>query len=287
MILPLLTLSILLVVQRVRLERRLLAVGCCLLVIMVMGLGIRYGGLYFQSHGQTTILVPRPVLNVFLFFLFGITGKYTEDFAVGMLAALIYVYAQRLTPDHPFVRRLGRSSTWLWGSGMLILVFSAMWHFQANGPTPAWPFLNPIMPYFSWLSEMLLAIGYGMCIMAVLFGPQGFQRPFTWQPLRWIGLISYSLYIWHLPLIILFQSLLERFWPAGNFQVQYLLYWVWALVVIVPFCVFYYAFVERPGIKLGDRWRKSIEERHRQRIQKRAAAHSLAKNDVEDALLVK
>src|SRR5581483_1443464 len=165
MILPLLALGVLLLVRRVRLERRLPAVACCLLGIIAGGLGVRFLGEYFQDHPAATFLLPRSVLNVVLFFAYGQTGKYTEDFAVGMLGALIYVYAQNQSPEHRFAHRLRRASLWLWGVGILILVFSAIWHFQANGPTPAWPFLDPIMSCFAWLSELLLAIGYGMCIV--------------------------------------------------------------------------------------------------------------------------
>ncbi len=268
MFLPLLALGMLLLVRRVRLARRLRAVGCCLGGIIVGGLLIRLVGIYFQSNPEATFLVPRAVLNVILFFIYGQTGKYVEDFAIGMLGALIYVYAQSLPTEHRFVQRLRGLSLWLWGVGLAILLFSAIWHFQADPTTPAWPILNFTLPYFSWLSEMLLAIGYGMCIMGVLFGPGELRRPLSWQPLRWIGLISYSLYVWHLPLIALFAVRILPLLPPMNFYLSYALYWVWATVVIVPFCVLSYAFIERPGIHLGDHWRKAIEVRYRARVQR-------------------
>lgn len=264
MILPLLALGILLLVRRVKLQNRLRAVTFCLLGIIMLGLFVRFWGLYFQVHSDASFLVPRGVLNVLLFFSFGITGKYTEDFAVGMLAALCYTYAQKLPSDHRFVSTLRRYSLWLWGIGIVLLTFSAMWHFQ--DAQPAWPFLGPIMPYFQWLSEMILAFAFGMCILAVLFGPRELQRPFAWMPLRWIGLISYSLYIWHLPFIVLFQTRILPLLSISNGLLAYALYWVWALVVIIPFCLLYYTFVEKPGMKLGDRWRKVLEARARSRI---------------------
>ncbi len=279
MILPLLALGLLLLVRRVRPEQRLGVVILALLGIIAGGLFVRFWGLYFQENPTATFLIPRHVLDIVLFFSFGRTGKYTEDFAVGMLGALLYVYAQSLPPEHLFVRRLHQLSIWFWRLGILILVFSAIWHFQPIVPTPVWPFLQPIMPYFSWLSEMVLALGYGLCIIAVLFGSRELQRPFTWMPLRWIGLISYSLYIWHLPLIVLFQTqILQPFFPHLNHYIAYLLYWVWVFIVIVPFCVLYYAFIERPGIRLGDRWRKTIEVHRNARMSELEGTGNLGKS---------
>ncbi len=266
MILPLLALGILLLVRRVPLKYRLRAVTLCLLGVIAVSLGVRFGGFYFHDNPTATLLMPRPALNVILFFAFGMTGKYIEDFAVGMLASLCYIYAQSLPPEHRFTSTLRRLSLWLWGVGLLILVFSAMWHFQSDTTTPAWPFLNPLMPYYNGLSEIVLAWGFGMCIVAILFGPRQLQRPFSWAPLRWIGLISYSLYIWHLPLIQLLDSLLARV-PGLPFYAGYALYWVWALVVIVPFCLCTYILIEKPGMRLGDRWRKTLEARYKARLQ--------------------
>src|SRR5258707_1058093 len=266
MLLALLALGVLLLVRRVPLQRRLRAVTFCLLGVIMLGLSVRFAGLYFQGNPAATVLVPRSVLNVGLFFSYGMTGKYTEDFAVGMLASLCYIYAQGLPPEHRYTLALRRLSPWLWGPGLLILGFSAMWHLQSDPNTPAWPFLGPLMPVYAWLSEMLLAWGYGMCILALLFGSRALQRPFTWLPLRWIGLISYSLYIWHLPFIQLLSTLLALF-PGLNFYAGYALYWLWALLVIFPFCLCYYILVEKPGMKLGDRWRKVIEARHKAHLQ--------------------
>lgn len=282
MILPLLALGILLLVRRVSLKYRLRAVACCLFGVMVLGLFVRFWGFYFQGQPSATFLVPRSVLDVIFFFTFGITGKYTEDFAVGMLISLCYIFVQNLPEEHRFARALRRLSLWFWGVGLVILFFSALWHFQSSPQTPAWPFLNPLMPYYNWLSEMLLAWGYGMCITAILFGPRQLQRPFAWKPLRWLGLISYSLYIWHLPLLQLFQAILAQF-PGLPYGVGYTLYWVWALVVIIPFCLLVYRVIEKPWMKRGDRWRKSIEARYKARSQPMQISASVPQKSMEPA----
>lgn len=260
MILPLLALGFLLLVRRISLQKRLPAVAGCLLGVIAVSLMVRLWGFYYRDHPHATFWLPRQILDVVQFFTFGIVGKYIEVFSVGMLLSLWYVYTQKLTTEHHFVRNSRRLSPWLLGLGLCVLMFTALGRIQVDLKAPVWPFLGPLMSYYEWLSEPLQAAGYGLCIFALLFSPPAWQRPLNWTPLRWIGMISFSVYIWHLPLFQLLQAWL-RTMPNLNFYVGYALYWVWALVVIFPFSLLCYIVVEKPGMLLGDRWRKAIEAR--------------------------
>jgi peptidoglycan/LPS O-acetylase OafA/YrhL len=135
-----------------------------------------------------------------------------------------------------------------------------MWHF--NDASHGWLFLNGIHPVYNWLSDIVLALGYGACIVAVLFGPASLKRPFESRVLRWIGLISYSLYIWHLPLLIFLSQHLPTHLPGMNRYTIYAINWIWVLVVIVPVAVLSYLLTERPWMQLGDDLRRKIEKRH-------------------------
>ncbi len=271
MLLPLIVLGIAFVVSRVPIQRRLPAVMFCLLGIIAWGLFVRYWGFYYLKHTGETFLVPRSTLNIVMFFSFGITGKYTEDFAVGMLISLCYIYSQHPSTDPRFVRRWQHLSPWLWGGGILVLVFGAMWHF--SGEMNGWAFLNGLYPYYNWLSEMLLAIGFGSCIAAILYGSAGLKGVIEWPLLRWIGLISYSLYMWHLPLLMLFQTRVLPLFHSLNLNryVTYSFFWIWALVIIFPFAFLSYLIVEKPWMKLGDQWRVAIEKNHRETLKRREA----------------
>ena len=260
MVLPLIALGIAFLVQRVSQEKRLKAVAFCLLGIIAGGLFVRYWGIYFAANLTQTYLIPRSLLNRILFFTYGITGKYTEDFAIGMLISLCFVYAQRPDAGGKLLAKGRRLSSWLWGGGILLLVFSYMWHF--NHESHGWPFLNGLLPYYDWLSDILIAIGYGACIAAILFGPASLKRPFEFRYLRWIGLISYSLYIGHLPLLILLMNHLSTYFPGMNRYSIYGIYWLWVLLIIVPIAVLSYVLIEKPWMNLGDNLRRKIEKRH-------------------------
>ncbi|MBV9229291.1 MAG: acyltransferase, partial [Chloroflexi bacterium] len=93
--LPWLVLSMRPLVWRVKQSYRLPAAVACLLVLIAWGLFSRYFGAYFlEQHPSETFLVPRPILNGILVFTYGVSGKYLEDFAVGMLLSLCFVYTQ-------------------------------------------------------------------------------------------------------------------------------------------------------------------------------------------------
>ena len=75
------------------------------------------------------------------------------------------------------------------------------------------------------------------------------------RPLRWLGEISYSLYLFH-PVV---SALLVR-WPDNHPQVQQWPLWVFLLLgtaaTVAVSAMVYYA-VERPAIRLGARLAKS------------------------------
>ena len=269
MLLPIIALGIALLVSRIPIKKRLPAVTVCLIGIIIWGLFIRYWGLYFLDNPSQSFLVPRSEMNIIMFFLFGMTGKYTEDFAIGMLVSLCYIYAQQPTTRKTFVRGWQRLSPWMWGAGTLIVVFDALWHFKYNYVASSWSFITPVMMQnFDWLNEMLLAIGFGLCIAAILYGSRGLKAIFNWPVLRWVGLISFSLYIWHIPLLVLFQSRIVPLFQSlhlNRFAI-YSLYWVWVLGFIFPFAFLSYLIVEKPWMRLGDRWRVEIEKKHRETL---------------------
>ena len=271
--LPLLAWGIGMVARRVPRAWRARAVVICLLALAVWGMLTRLFGWYFLAeHPHATVLVPRSALNVVLWLTVGTTGKYMEDFAVGMFVCVVYLVARAPSGESAarLTRLLRRLTPLLWSVGLLLLLFMAMRLFT-HYHHYAWPLIGYAFAFNGMPDEFGFALGYGCCVLAVLFGRPGVTRVFAWAPLRAVGIISYSLYIWHLPLLVAFMvnvvPTLQGLAPAAI----YLSYWVWAIVVVIPFAALMYLLVERPGMRLSDQLRARMQARHAQRHAQRGA----------------
>jgi peptidoglycan/LPS O-acetylase OafA/YrhL len=124
----------------------------------------------------------------------------------------------------------------------------------------AWPFAPRLFQIWPWTNECTFALSYGCAVLAVLFSqPRGLLRRFCeWTPLRWIGLISYSLYIWHEPLLRVIQAKLGPALTHLNHVLAIGLCAGFVLSVSVCFCFFAYLLVEKPGMQLSERLRQQM-----------------------------
>lgn len=218
----------------------------CLVGMILWGVGTRYLGNYYTSHPTETLLIPRSLLNAILLITYGSSGKYLEDFAIGMLCCTIYMFTRNTAHDNKIGPYLCRHNIWFWGTGILLLFFMSGWSAYVSQLI----FLKPFIGAHSFLTEFGFASGFGLCLTAILFGPPGLKLVFEWHPLRWIGSISFSLYLWHLPLLLFFRdNVINNL--THSFPATYLLYWACVSLVIIPFAYLLYRFVEMPWVKLA------------------------------------
>lgn len=239
-------------------QRFRLTLGCCGILIL-LSLAMRGFGVYCQDNPEWTFLVPRQVLNVILFFTYGVQGKYLEVFAVGMIVSACYTYANHPQVNTVFKVSLQRWSNWICRAGLILLLCLAPWQLVSNqfrDPPVAhfsgFSFLHPFIPYYAWLGEPLIASGYGLCVLAILFGSPGLRWFFELPYIRWIGQVSYGLYMWNKELFAPFAATVFHLLPsAGGILLRDVTMWVFVFVVMLPLCALFYRFIEEPGIRLG------------------------------------
>lgn len=246
MLLPLLVLGMRWIVQRGSLHRRLITLSLSLCVLLIWGFVTRLWGNTWMAHPSQPMLLPAWLHHIALFFLYGQNGKYLEDFAIGMMICMLYILAQQ-QPAHVLSLTCKKYSRLIWIIGLGVLFFAAVWPFTS--------LIGPLRPYFgahNWLSELPYGMGFGVCVLALLFGPPDLKVVLEWRCVRWIGQLSYGMYIWHLPFILLFEALILPILQQGRHFIIYIAYWLILLITLIPFCALFHNWIEQPWIKLGN-----------------------------------
>lgn len=100
-------------------------------------------------------------------------------------------------------------------------------------------FVNGYAPFLYQGGIFLVSVLTAIVIVALVFPPALMARLLSWAPLVWIGKRSYSIYLWHYPLLLLMNP--------RNFTGEVPWYgYVVQVAVIVAVASFSYQFVENP-----------------------------------------
>ncbi len=232
-----------------RLRRLFAAVAGILgLALLLRLLDVALTGQLAAVHGTVAA-----VGQVFVLATMGTQGKYLEVFAIGMLCSVLYVATvemRLLAQAH--LRRL----SWLALVGALAAAALADQKIELAVPLVyardvRWDFVALTMP-------LVVGIAYGLLLLATLWSGGLVRALFSMKPLRFIGLISYSLYLWHWPIIYAKLPLVASLPIAARL----------ALVLLVAYGSF--QLVERPFLRHRSR-RKNADERP-QRLELAAPA---------------
>jgi peptidoglycan/LPS O-acetylase OafA/YrhL len=193
-----------------------------------------------------------------------------------MLIAVGYLYIMNSPRKVLHLLRMRRLLLWLLILCIALYVYEAL-------PEHTLPFAPDVFQSHAWMNEFAFALCYGYLVTAVLFNraDRWLVRFFSWTPLRWLGLISFSLYIWHRPLIqILAVNLgpsLKRFNPV----LTMILFWLIAFTVIVVFCYFLFVLIEKPGMRLSERIRQQFRRQDAERRVVSEAVHTHSESQMD------
>lgn len=94
---------------------------------------------------------------------------------------------------------------------------------------------------------------YGLLLLGVLTAAPPIKKVFEWRVLRFVGLISYSVYIWHLVVI----EKIDRFLPQSPLSTHILARLVIGGLLSILVAYVSYQFVERPFIRVRQRAHES------------------------------
>src|SRR5258708_801296 len=136
-----------------------------------------FGNYFVNQHPAETVLLPRSFLDGILVFTYGVSGKYLEDFGVGMLLSLCFVYVQYPTMAPKLRTTLQKLSPWIWGTGLLCLLTMILWTYNDSYPK-SWPLFNHpwLFSAYSLLNELCISLAFALCICALLFGSAPLNR---------------------------------------------------------------------------------------------------------------
>lgn len=130
-------------------------------------------------------------------------GYYLPVFLGGVAAA----WVARAWPAQPHRARLWRGLGWLVLAG-LVLTVPGVWATLTGSS------FNPEFNH-RWFAGFGLA--WALLLLAVLRGGGGLARCFASAPMRLVGVVSFSLYLWHMPVLQCAQALgLERLGGVGT-----------------------------------------------------------------------
>lgn len=197
------------------------------------------GVVRYEQHLVAAFNVPEAVIRYFIARQF---PAHLVTFALGIVLANLYFRQQ----SHPAKSRIGRTligqrAGWAYFVlGWVILLWSMR---ETYIYTLGW---------FGWyMREISVSIGFILILAGLLWGGERLQARFSFAPLRLIGIIGFSAYLWHLPIITLLLRFPDIATRTPNDEFLTMLWRVSLAVLLMS--VFFYLSVEKPFLLIGRR----------------------------------
>lgn len=154
-----------------------------------------------------------------VFWADGLPGR-LHQFLVGMLAAYAFVQLKRST-SLPSARMADMLAL---AVSIVFLVLPALGFLSGDHAFEGGPIKDPLLLCWHLFASLAVAV----LLVALASGAPKLGRVFAWAPLQLLGLISYSLYLWHYPLMLLLRAemggygaIRADFWPFYFYSVLF------------------------------------------------------------------
>ena len=158
----------------------------------------------------------------------------------GMALAVLTVAA----PQNRFLRTVHRHPVACWVAAFGVLALSGRIGLPRR--------LSVDWTALQWGADHVSYALVAVLLIAPLTGPAAARGPLARNPMLWFGEISYSVYLWHYPLVFVNLHLVGEH-PSRAFVTLLAA----TLAMTVPVAAASYYLVERTGMRLRTRWRRA------------------------------
>jgi len=132
------------------------------------------------------------------------------------------------------------------------------------------PIYNLVFTYNLGICNSIIAIGAFVLISVISYGEFHLKKIFLFTPIVFLGTISYSFYLFHLPILEFVYSNLPHTWitwsnthgPFGNSILYIGIMRIFlTLIILIPMSWISYRYVELPMIRVGNKLAKLFFQR--------------------------
>lgn len=166
-----------------------------------------------------------------------------DNFAIGMTIANIYLYYKNNKISYSKWINISKYIVWILPINIIILSYNYYnWRLGTEISQSV---------VFTFFFDIYSYISYAILFIYVLFHESKLKNILSNNLLRIFGVIGYSMYIWHLP--ILNYLLNTNFVSKVDGWSKYLHLLILAIVIIIPFSTAMYIFVEKYFIDISSK----------------------------------
>jgi len=162
-------------------------------------------------------------------------GPYLPTFLLGSLGAYVHLQLQRATRMHSQVRAIVfELAAWV-ACALVVLHIASVFNTLLGGQIP---------PNYFHLYPTRLGVLWVVCLVGLLNGTGFMKSALSIRPLRFVGIISFSIYLWH----TLILRIVSHYLPGSG------LVRGWAVIVFaLAVSSVTYVLIERPILEYGAR----------------------------------